>query len=79
MAEWIAPDGMLDVIDLHQEMLDHTMGRAGEQGVATIEGTRGDARKLPHLEGTFDVAFMTAVLGEIPAQHAALRELARPR
>jgi SAM-dependent methyltransferase len=77
VAERIAPDGMLDVFDLQQEMLDHTMRRAGERGVTNIEGTRGDARKLPFLEGTFDAAFLAAVLGEIPDQDAALRELAR--
>jgi SAM-dependent methyltransferase len=77
VAEWIAPDGMLDVFDLQQEMLDHTIRRAGERGVANIQGTRGDARKLPYLEGTFDAAFLAAVLGEIPDQDAALRELAR--
>jgi ubiquinone/menaquinone biosynthesis C-methylase UbiE len=77
VAEWIAPDGMLDVFDLQQEMLDHTMRRAGERGVANIEAMRGDARRLPYLEGTFDAAFLAAVLGEIPDQDAALRELAR--
>jgi ubiquinone/menaquinone biosynthesis C-methylase UbiE len=77
VAEWIAPDGMLDVLDIQQEMLDHTMRRAGERGVANIEAMRGDARKLPYLEATFDAAFLAAVLGEIPDQGAALRELAR--
>jgi ubiquinone/menaquinone biosynthesis C-methylase UbiE len=77
VAEWIAPDGMLDVLDIQQEMLDHTVRRAGERGVANIEAMRGDARKLPYLESTFDAAFLAAVLGEIPDQDAALRELAR--
>jgi ubiquinone/menaquinone biosynthesis C-methylase UbiE len=77
VAEWIGPDGVLDVFDLQQEMLDHTMRRAGERGVANLEAMRGDARRLPYLEGTFDAAFLAAVLGEIPDQEAALRELAR--
>jgi SAM-dependent methyltransferase len=77
VAEWIGPDGVLDVFDLQQEMLDHTMRRAGERGVTNIEAMRGDARRLPYLEGTFDGAFLAAVLGEIPDQDAALRELAR--
>jgi ubiquinone/menaquinone biosynthesis C-methylase UbiE len=77
VAEWIGPDGVLDVFDLQQEMLDHTMRRAGERGVADLEAMRGDARRLPYLEGTFDAAFLAAVLGEIPDQEAALRELAR--
>jgi SAM-dependent methyltransferase len=77
VAEWIAPEGMLDVFDLQQEMLDHTLRRAGERGVTNIEGMRGDARTLPYLEGTFDAVFLAAVLGEIPDQDEALRELAR--
>src|SRR5690349_24642439 len=35
VARWIAP-GTLHVFDLQQEMLDHTMRRAAEQGVENI-------------------------------------------
>lgn len=42
-----------------------------------ITATRGDAQQLPYPDASFDAAFMTAVLGEIPDQDAALRELAR--
>jgi SAM-dependent methyltransferase len=77
VAEWIAPDGTLDVFDVQQEMLDHTMRRAAARGVVNVTATQGDARRLPYLEGTFDAAFLVAVLGEIPDQDAALRELAR--
>jgi SAM-dependent methyltransferase len=69
--------GRLDIFDLQQEMLDHTLRRAAERGLDNIHATRGDARALPYPDGTFDGAFLVAVLGEIPDQDAALRELAR--
>ena len=47
VADWLGPEGRLDVFDLQQEMLDHTMRRAGERGLANITPTQGDARRLP--------------------------------
>jgi len=76
-AAWLQPGGTLHVFDLQQEMLDHTLRRAGERGIANIEPRQGDARALPYADATFDAAYLVAVLGEIPAQDAALRELAR--
>ncbi len=35
LAGWLAPEGSLEVFDLQQEMLDHTMRRAAERGLAT--------------------------------------------
>ena len=77
VAEWISPGGQLDVFDLQQEMLDHTMRRAGERGVGNIVPTRGDARELPYPDDSFDAAFLVTVLGEVPDQQAALGELTR--
>jgi ubiquinone/menaquinone biosynthesis C-methylase UbiE len=76
VAGWIAP-GHLDVFDLQQEMLDHTLLRAEQRGIANIVALRGDARELPFEDDTFDAAYLVTVLGEIPDQEAALRELAR--
>ena len=77
VADWISPGGQLDIFDLQQEMLDHTMRRAGARGLANISPVRGDAQALPYPDATFDAAYLTTVLGEIPDQDAALRELAR--
>ena len=77
VAEWVGPDGRLDVFDLQQEMLDHTTARAGERGLENLHPTLGDARDLPYPDATFDGAFLVTVLGEIPDQVAALRELRR--
>jgi SAM-dependent methyltransferase len=76
-AEWVKPDGQVDILDLQQEMLDHTMRRAAESGLANVTPTQSDATAMPYEDGTFDGAYLTTVLGEIPDQDAALRELAR--
>jgi ubiquinone/menaquinone biosynthesis C-methylase UbiE len=77
VAEWLGPGGRLEVFDLQQAMLDHTVGRAREAGVDTIVPTQGDARALPYGDDAVDGAYLVTVLGEIPDQEAALRELAR--
>jgi ubiquinone/menaquinone biosynthesis C-methylase UbiE len=76
VAGWIAPGG-LDIFDLQQEMLDDTLRRAHARGVHSITATQGDARALPYRDSSFDAAYLVAVLGEVPDQGAALRELAR--
>jgi ubiquinone/menaquinone biosynthesis C-methylase UbiE len=77
VAGWLSPGGTLDVVDIQQEMLDHTMRRAAEAGIDTIAPTRADARELPFEDDRFDGAYLVTVLGEIPDQGAALRELRR--
>ncbi len=76
VAGWIAP-GHLDIFDLQQEMLDHTLLRAEQQDICNIVAMQGDARSLPFEDDTFDAAYLVTVLGEIPDQEAALLELAR--
>jgi ubiquinone/menaquinone biosynthesis C-methylase UbiE len=77
LAEWISPDGEVEVFDIQQEMLDHTIRRARERGLWNVNPTQGDAQDLPYDESSFDAAILITVLGEIPDQDAALREVAR--
>jgi len=77
VTEWVGPDGSVDILDLQQEMLDHTMRRADERALANITPTQSDATALPFEDGTYDAAYLVTVLGEIPDQDAALRELSR--
>ena len=77
VAEWVKPDGEVEILDLQPEMLDHTMRRAGERGLVNVTPTQSDATSMPYEQGTFDAAFLVTVLGEVPDQDAALRELAR--
>jgi ubiquinone/menaquinone biosynthesis C-methylase UbiE len=77
VAQSLAPGGRLHIVDVQQEMLDHTMRRAAAHGIGGIEARRSDARRLPYPDATFDAAYLVAVLGEVPDQDAALRELRR--
>ena len=77
VADWVGPDGAVDVLDLQQEMLDHTMRRAAERGLANVTPTQSDATAMPYDDGTYDAAYLVTVLGEVPDQDAAIRELAR--
>ena len=77
MASSLAPDGTLDVFDVQHAMLDDVMARARAQGVTNIRAKQGDTQELPYRDGTFDGAYLVGVLGEIPDEHTALRELRR--
>lgn len=77
VAEWLGPDGSLEILDLQQEMVDHALRMSRKRGLANVVGTQGDARSLPYEDDRFDGAFLVATLGEIPDQVVALRELAR--
>jgi ubiquinone/menaquinone biosynthesis C-methylase UbiE len=77
VAQRVAPVGTLHVLDLQDQMLKHTSRRAREAGVGNLEPHQGDARRLPYADASFDAAYLVAVLGEIPDQAAALRELRR--
>ena len=77
VARWLEPDGTLEVLDVQQEMLDHTMRRAHALGISNIVPTPGDAQALPYPDGYFDAAYLVATLGEVPDKGRALSELRR--
>jgi SAM-dependent methyltransferase len=77
VARWLEPDGTLEVLDIQQEMLDHTMRRAHVLGISNMVPTRGDAQKLPYPDGYFDAAYLVATLGEVPDKGSTLAELRR--
>jgi ubiquinone/menaquinone biosynthesis C-methylase UbiE len=77
LAGWVGPDGSVEIFDLQQEFLDHTLGRAAERGLTNVVPTQGDATSLPYDDESVDAVVLTAVLGEIPDRPAAMREIAR--
>ena len=77
VASELRPDGVLDVLDIQQEMLDDLARRAARQGLTNIVTRQGDAQQLPYPPETFDAAYLIGVLGEIPDPLAALRQLRR--
>jgi SAM-dependent methyltransferase len=76
-AQWLEPDGTLEVLDIQQKMLDHTMRRAHALDISNIVPRQGDAQALPYPDGHFDAAYLVATLGEVPDKERALRELRR--
>ncbi|HET9592701.1 MAG TPA: methyltransferase domain-containing protein [Solirubrobacterales bacterium] len=77
LAEWVTPDGTLELFDLQQKFLDHTMEAAAARGLTNLTPTQGDATQLPYEDNSSDAVILTAVLGEIPDRLAALREIRR--
>lgn len=77
VAPLLLPGGTLDVLDLQQEMLDAVARRAAAAGVTNVVPRQGNAHELPYPDATFDAAYLSAVLGEIPDQARALEELRR--
>jgi len=77
IAEWVGPDGKVEIFDLQQDFLDHTMSRAAGRGLQNVVPTQGDATSLPFDEGSMDAVVLTAVLGEIPDAAAVLSEIRR--
>jgi ubiquinone/menaquinone biosynthesis C-methylase UbiE len=76
VAAAVAP-ARLALLDVQREMLDHVARRAADRGIDNLEAVEGDALALPWPDDEFDAAYLVTVLGEIPDQDAALRELAR--
>jgi ubiquinone/menaquinone biosynthesis C-methylase UbiE len=77
VARWLEPRGTLEVLDVQQQMLDHTMRRARQMSVPNIVPTLGDAQALPYPDGRFDAAYLVATLGEVPDKGRAMAELRR--
>ncbi len=77
LAEWLGPEGTVELFDLQQEFLDHVMRGAAERGLTNLVPTRGDATALPYADASVDAVVLTAVLGEIPDSGAALLEIRR--
>jgi SAM-dependent methyltransferase len=77
IAKAIEPRGTLDAIDIQEAMIRDLSARAEAAGVGNIVPACGDATTLAYADATFDAAFLITVLGEIPDQDAALRELRR--
>jgi ubiquinone/menaquinone biosynthesis C-methylase UbiE len=77
VAERPGERGKLELFDVQRQMLDHAMRAAEARGLSNVTAWEGDARELLFEPDRFDGAFLVTVLGEIPDQDAALRELAR--
>ncbi|WP_025322606.1 class I SAM-dependent methyltransferase [Deferrisoma camini] len=71
------PHGHLAVLDVQSEMLKRARRRIGTAGLRSVGFTQGDATNLPFGEGSFDVVFLVAVLGEVSDRAACLQGIYR--
>jgi ubiquinone/menaquinone biosynthesis C-methylase UbiE len=71
------PAGHLELFDLQPEMLAKARRKLDAAGLANVGYTQGDAGDLPFEDSEFDVAFLVAVLGEVPDEAECLRSLQR--
>jgi ubiquinone/menaquinone biosynthesis C-methylase UbiE len=71
------PLGRLEVVDLQPEMLAKARRRLERAGLTNAGLTRAEAGSLPFPDGSFDVALLVAVLGEVPDERCCLRSVSR--
>jgi ubiquinone/menaquinone biosynthesis C-methylase UbiE len=76
-ARRVGAHGKLVTIDIEPKMVERVKGRAEAEGVENIESRVADVYGLPFEDGTFDVIYMIAVIGEIPEPVRAMREFYR--
>ena len=73
----LAPGGTLHVVDVQWEMLEDLRRRAAQAALNNLREVVGDAQRLPYPDRSFDGAYLISVLGGVPDEEAALRELRR--
>jgi len=76
-AKRVLPEGEAVGIDIQPAMLKRLEARAREAGVTNLKAIVGDAANCRVPEGSFDLVFLCAALGEIPDRAAALAECYR--
>jgi len=76
LASWVG-DGTVEILDMQQEMLDHTMKKLERLGMGNVSPRLADAVELPYPDESVDAALMVTVFGEIPDGDAALAEIRR--
>jgi ubiquinone/menaquinone biosynthesis C-methylase UbiE len=70
--------GRLDLFDIQPEMLEKARRQLARAGFGDVGFTTGQASEgFPFPDNTFDVAFLAAVIGEVPDKQACIRSLAR--
>ncbi|MEU7143671.1 class I SAM-dependent methyltransferase [Nocardia sp. NPDC046473] len=71
-------DGRLELFDIQPQMLDKARRKLAAAGCDNVGFHSGDAGAgLPFPDDSFDVAFLAAVIGEVPDKPACIRALAR--
>ncbi len=69
------PRGHLCLVDVQREMLQKARRRLCRAGLDNASFVQAEASALPFAPEVFDVAFLVAVLGEVPDPSACLRAI----
>ncbi len=70
--------GRLDLFDIQPEMLEKARKQLARAGFGDVGFTSGQASEgLPFPDNSFDVAFLAAVIGEVPDKQTCIRSLYR--
>jgi ubiquinone/menaquinone biosynthesis C-methylase UbiE len=68
--------GRLDLFDIQPQMLEKAKRQLERAGFRDVGFTAGEASEgFPFPNNTFDLAFLAAVIGEVPDQQACIRSL----
>ncbi|MBN2556410.1 MAG: methyltransferase domain-containing protein [Anaerolineales bacterium] len=73
----IGPEGKLITIDIESKVIARLQERLQAEGITNIDARTADVFNLPFEDGSFDAAYMIAVIGEIPAPERAVTEFQR--
>jgi ubiquinone/menaquinone biosynthesis C-methylase UbiE len=76
-AQRVGEQGRLVTVDIEPKMIERVTRRAEAEGIENIEARVANVYDLPFEDGTFDVVYMIAVIGEIPEPLRAMREFHR--
>jgi ubiquinone/menaquinone biosynthesis C-methylase UbiE len=76
-AKQVGPSGQIVAIDIEPKMIDRLEKKIIENGITNIKARVADIYDLPFEASSFDLAYMIAVINEIPDIPAALVEFHR--
>jgi ubiquinone/menaquinone biosynthesis C-methylase UbiE len=75
VARQIGPSGIVTAFDLQAEMLERVRARAAQEKLGNIEYVQGAAGEGKLGMDKYDCALLVTVLGEIPDQRTAMKEI----
>lgn len=73
----VGEQGKIVTVDIEPRMIERVRRKAQSEGITNIEARVADIYDLPFDDGTFDAAYMIAVIGEIPDPDRAMGEFQR--
>jgi SAM-dependent methyltransferase len=76
-ARRVGEAGRVVAVDIEPKMVKRVRSRVEAEGIANVEARVADVYNLPFDNGTFDAAYMIAVIGEIPDPDRAMGEFQR--